>query len=170
MPVKNALRSLATLLIRTSQNGMLSTGEREVLRWSIAARLLTVLLAFVTSLVVSPFDTSGRLALATAPESYDNSSNSDVISKLALPFTQWDTIHFLAIARDGYADEQKFAFLPGMPGLLAVSGRLPYYLGLSERVFSPAIAVLSVSLLALSLSCFTPVLLYRSVYCLCWTQ
>ncbi|KAK9895103.1 glycosyltransferase family 76 protein, partial [Cystobasidium minutum MCA 4210] len=76
-------------------------------------------------------------------------------------FTQWDTIHFLAIARHGYADEQKFAFLPGAPGLLAVAERLPRWMGISDGEYSAAGAVLLVSSIATCLSCFTPVMLYR---------
>jgi hypothetical protein len=147
---------------QSMQHGRLrvSSHEAHILRFAVAVRILVVLLAGCTSLLTTPFDTSGALALGN-DNSSDDSRYEYVLARLALPFTQWDTVHFLAIARDGYADEQKFAFLPGVPGLLALAGRLPYILGISQDTFSPAIAVVSVSLLATCLSCLTPLVLYR---------
>ena len=139
----------------------LSSHEVHILRFAVAVRCLAVLLAGLTSLLTTPFDTSGALALSSNNSSNDKLHSSYLLERLALPFTQWDTVHFLAIARDGYADEQKFAFLPGVPGLLALAGRLPYILGLSQDMFSPSIAVLSVSLIAACFSCLTPLVLYR---------
>lgn len=141
-----------------------SAHDNSILRCSIAARVLTVALAVLTSLVISPFDTSGAFALSQhqLPSSFSsNVTSSSSLQKLALPFTQWDTVHFLAIARDGYADEQKFAFLPGVPGLLGLAGRLPYWLSISDEPFSASLAIILVSLVATCLSCFTPVILYR---------
>lgn len=154
------------------QYGALSSEERKILRFSVTVRAVTVLLALLTSLVSTPFDASGALALLpnikhtckrTSSEErvIVNAVAKSLLQKLALPFTQWDTIHFLAIAHDGYADEQKFAFLPGAPGLLAVAGRLPHILGLSDTSFCPAAAVISVSALATLFSCITPLVLYR---------
>lgn len=138
---------------------------------ALGARIAVVFLALCTSLLIAPFDNSGFIALQSYNDSPAQSiartsaTNLDAaipfLQNLALPFTQWDTIHFLAIAREGYVDEQKFAFLPGVPALLALAGRLPHILGLPQYVCSPTAAVLSVSVLASCLSCLTPLVLYR---------
>lgn len=145
------------------QHALLTHEDQKLLRVAAAARIAVVLLlALCASLWITPFDSSGGLALRPCSESrYKSCSEASAWERLALPFTQWDTIHFLAIARDGYVDEQKFAFLPGVPALLALAGRLPHALGLSEHAFLPSVAVLIVSMLASCLSWLTPLVLYR---------
>jgi hypothetical protein len=148
----------------------LSNEEKSILRFSAATRSLTILLAFITSLIVPPFDTSGSLALSAnvAPATRQSKLLEAeyhgihyLLERLALPFTQWDTVHFLAIARYGYVDEQKFAFQPGVPALLAIFGRLPSWLGLSDEIFTAPIAILAVSAFATCLSIVTPIILFR---------
>jgi phosphatidylinositol glycan class V len=128
----------------------LNADQKRILRWSIARQLAILALMAATTCLIAPFDDSGTLLLA-------GSSRSSILAHIALPFTQWDTLHFLGIAKDGYATEQQFAFMPGVPLLLRFFGR-----GLaSSRGFDAAAAVIGTSLLANILSVCLPVMLYR---------
>lgn len=138
--------------------------EREIIRLSFYIRITCTALVLLTSALVKPFDDSGASALFYGLSNVRGGEEKDLLRKLALPFTQWDTIHFLSIARHGYINEQNFAFLPGAPGLLALSGRIPYYFGASQERFNGAIAVLLVSCIATCLSIYTPIVFYRCVY------
>lgn len=128
----------------------LDKDKRRILRWSITRQLSVLALMLLTSLLVPPFDDSGRLLL-------ERGSRSRLLARTALPFTQWDTLHFLGIAKDGYATEQQFAFMPGVPLLLRFFG---HRLGTSHR-FDAAEAVLGVSLVANCISVCLPLVLYR---------
>lgn len=130
--------------------GWLDHDQRRILQWSLARQAAVLALMTLTSLLVSPFDDSGHLLL-------NDRSKSPTLARAALPFTQWDTLHFLGIAKDGYATEQQFAFMPGVPLLLRFFGR-GFGRG-SEMDASKAI--LGTSLAANGVSVCLPLLLYR---------
>ncbi|GAA6054109.1 hypothetical protein NBRC10513_006125 [Rhodotorula toruloides] len=50
----------------------------------------------------------------------NNSKNS--IETLIRPFVRWDTVYFVNIALEGYTQEQRAAFMPGLPGLMRAGG------------------------------------------------
>ena len=128
----------------------LNADQRRMLRWSCLRQFSILALMAVTSCFVSAFDDSGRLFLSV-------NSESPTLARLALPFTQWDTLHFLGIAKDGYATEQHFAFMPGVPLLLRFFGKRLHL----DETFDAALAVLGTSLLANVVSVCLPLLLYR---------
>lgn len=134
----------------------LSSQEKRILQWSLSARAATTLLMLVTSRFVSPFDDSAKVLL------YSGQSASGWLADLALPFLQWDTLHFLAIAKEGYSIEQQHAFQPGNPLLLRLGGQIPIHLGIRSE-WSASVAVVGVSALAFAASTFAPIFLYRCV-------
>lgn len=137
------------------QNVLRSRDEKAILKFSFLCRLASVTLALCSSLVVEPFDISGRLLLDDAGGGFS--------ARLALPFVQWDTLHFIKIAKDGYVQEQSFAFMPGVPLLLRVFARL------FNEEFKLEQAVLCTVALVNIISLFLPILLYRSET-LGWTR
>lgn len=127
---------------------MLRQNEAAVLKFSFAARSLTVAVQLLTCAIVPSWDDSGETAIAATRHSR--------LDWLARPFLQWDSIHFLGIAQHGYRLEQHFAFSPGVPWLLRLFGH-----AFRNDGFTAAHAVVGVSALALCISCVLPVLLYR---------
>lgn len=145
----------------------LSNHERRILRWSFTVRLSTLAFMVFTSFWVRPFDQSGILSLVANTVTSGEARGRTTLSRtLATPFLQWDTIHFLKIAKDGYAIEQNYAFLPGAPLVLRVGGRwLPTLMQHSAKIgnagFSAPHAVILASLLATAFSSVTPLLFFR---------
>ncbi|GAA5954473.1 hypothetical protein JCM21900_006818 [Sporobolomyces salmonicolor] len=78
---------------------------------SLALRLLTSLVLVSTFHLVPSFDASAAVL-------------SPPVSPLFQPFVRWDTVYFVHIARDGYAQEQRLAFMPGLPGIMRGGGVL----------------------------------------------
>jgi hypothetical protein len=122
--------------------------EKDILKFSLICRIASVALALLSSVFVKPFDTSGLLLL-------EDDAGGPLAARLALSFVQWDTLHFLKIAKDGYAQEQSFAFSPGVPLILRVFGKL------FNEDFQAAQAVLCTVVLVNLISLFLPILLYR---------
>ena len=122
--------------------------EKRILLWSIVCRLATVALILASSRFVHPFDDSGRIAIP---------SDRPTLDSLVLPFVQWDTIHFLEIAQNGYTTEQQFAFMPGMPWLLRLAAICTH--GMSA--FSETWAILIIVILVNAISIVLPLLLYK---------
>ncbi|GAA5863459.1 hypothetical protein JCM5353_001246, partial [Sporobolomyces roseus] len=72
---------------------------------SLSLRIATSLLLFVTHSLLPSFDASA--ARLSSP-----------LDPIFQPFVRWDTVYFLGIASEGYTQEQRLAFTPGLPMLL----------------------------------------------------
>ncbi|KAK0546409.1 ER membrane glycoprotein subunit of the GPI transamidase complex-like protein [Tilletia horrida] len=72
---------------------------------------------------------------------------------------RWDSVHFLQIAHKGYNQEQLFAFQPGTPALLRLTGSGSFSSILEQ--WNASQAVLMTSILAAMASAASPWLLYR---------
>lgn len=125
----------------------LTADEASILNFSIATRCAIWALALGSHLCVGVFDDSGHAAIKR--------EGSFWLAKAAKPSVQWDTVHFIDVARHGYRLEQHNAFLPGSPILLRLFGWS------SDGSLSADRAVVGTALLAGLLSLMTPVLLHR---------
>ncbi|GAA6058645.1 hypothetical protein JCM10212_004056 [Sporobolomyces blumeae] len=76
-----------------------------------AIRTATTLILVAAHAVLPSFDASA--AVLDQP-----------IARRDEAFVRWDTVHFIAIANEGYALEQRLAFTPGLPGLMRGGGRM----------------------------------------------
>lgn len=81
-------------------------GERQVLQFAVASRTVVSLLALLTALIVTPYDTSSRLEAVSGA------------SSLLSAFANWDAVYFAHIARHGYDYEHVHAFFPLYPMLM----------------------------------------------------
>lgn len=81
-------------------------GERQVLQFAAASRTVVSLLALLTALIVTPYDTSSRLEVVSGA------------SSLLSAFANWDGVYFAHIARHGYDYEHVHAFFPLYPMLM----------------------------------------------------
>lgn len=80
------------------------TAESRVVRFALCSRVIISLLAAITTVVVTPYDTSGSL----------QSSFPGLAA-----FTNWDGVYFAEIARSGgYEYEHFHAFFPLYPWLI----------------------------------------------------
>lgn len=141
--------SFALLCSSRMKTPVSATDESRVLRWSFLARLATLAVVATSNTFVKRFDDSSELLFpAHSPRLSD---------KLALPFVQWDTIHYLKIAKDGYTLEQNFAFMPGVPWTLRFFGTT----GWTSDTFSAGQAVVGTCVLVNMISLMLPALLYR---------
>ncbi|GLB37241.1 hypothetical protein LshimejAT787_0402920 [Lyophyllum shimeji] len=78
-----------------------------MLHLALLTRLLTFLVLAVAHRVLPLFDASPRLAPRAG---------------WLQPLVRWDTLHFQAIADNGYTFENQWAFLPGVPFLMRLLG------------------------------------------------
>jgi hypothetical protein len=78
-----------------------------VLKWSISTRIITILLAMISGSLFKRYDTSS--------EAYLSNSKGALHS-----FASWDALYFIDITKFGYDLEQKFAFFPTFPSLIAI--------------------------------------------------
>lgn len=78
--------------------------ERQVLKLAATSRAVVSLIAALTALIVTPYDTSTHL---------ESRSNS-----LLSAFANWDGVYFAHIARHGYDYEHVHAFFPLYPMLM----------------------------------------------------
>ena len=74
--------------------------------------LLSLLLRLATSLAL--------LATHSFLPSFDASATllSSPLNPIYQAFVRWDTVYFVDIAKEGYTQEQRLAFTPGLPMLL----------------------------------------------------
>lgn len=98
----------------TTSNSKYALLDRPVL--SIV--LLSLLLRLVTSLAL--------LATHSSLPSFDASAArlSSPLNPFYQVFVRWDTVYFLEIAKEGYTQEQRLAFTPGLPILLGGGAEL----------------------------------------------
>ncbi|SER99302.1 Mannosyltransferase (PIG-V) [Propionibacterium cyclohexanicum] len=93
--------------------------------------VLTVWLATRLALVVTAFAVMQRTG-----------------ASLDTVLSRWDVQHYLAIARNGYADPQNMAFFPGIPLLLRAAGAAGLSMTLSGALLSNLAALLAALALA----------------------
>ncbi|GAA5880863.1 hypothetical protein JCM1840_003303 [Sporobolomyces johnsonii] len=94
--------------------------ELAIVLTSLALRLLTSLVLVATFHLVPSFDASAAVL-------------SPPVSPLFQPFVRWDTVYFVRIAQDGYTQEQRLAFMPGLPGIMRGGGVLLAWLKGADR-------------------------------------
>ncbi|KAL9939792.1 hypothetical protein V8E36_001609 [Tilletia maclaganii] len=124
---------------------------RKVLLISASHRIASlVLLVFVLPSIRlgHPFDSSSLLLSASPPHSLG-------LNIILEPLIRWDAVHFLDIAQRGYTLEQHFAFQPGLPAWLRLTGLD------ADQGWSASQAVLLTSLSAALASTLSPWLLYQ---------
>ncbi|TYZ62763.1 hypothetical protein PybrP1_004162 [[Pythium] brassicae (nom. inval.)] len=79
--------------------------EQRVMAFAAASRAAVTLIALLTARLVTPYDTSTRLAAGSA-------------GPYAAAFANWDGVYFTQIAARGYDYEQMHAFFPLYPLLM----------------------------------------------------
>lgn len=79
--------------------------ERRVVVFAAASRAAVTLVALLTARLVTPYDTSTRLAAGG-------------VGPYAAAFANWDGVYFTQIATQGYDYEQVHAFFPLYPLLM----------------------------------------------------
>ncbi|GAA5869590.1 hypothetical protein JCM16303_000518 [Sporobolomyces ruberrimus] len=95
----------------TWRDALLARPSLSIVLIALGLRLSTTLLILIIHRVFPSFDASAtRLSTPLNPD-YQG-------------FVRWDTVYFLEIANNGYTQEQRLAFFPGLPGLLRVGGEL----------------------------------------------
>ncbi|KAE8225407.1 hypothetical protein CF319_g1854 [Tilletia indica] len=99
--------------------GVLSLGRKVLLISAIHRSLCLLLLLFlIPSIHLSPpFDSSSLFLTAPQPRSLGLHS---ILERLV----RWDAVHFVHIAHSGYSLEHLFAFQPGLPALLRITGSI----------------------------------------------
>ncbi|GAA5898913.1 uncharacterized protein JCM6883_003469 [Sporobolomyces salmoneus] len=102
-------------MIPSSRYGLSQLSNRPILSIisiSLILRFTTTLLLLVTHRFLPSFDADAtKLSSPLFPSYWE-------------AFVRWDTVYFLEIAKDGYTKEQRFAFSPGLPGILRFGGEL----------------------------------------------
>ncbi|GAA5950293.1 hypothetical protein JCM3765_004492 [Sporobolomyces pararoseus] len=100
-----------------SRDVILAQPTLSIVLISLSLRIVTSILLFSVHRFFPSFDASA--ARLSSPLSRDYQG-----------FVRWDTVYFLEIASNGYTQEQRLAFFPGLPGILRLGGELSK--GLSE--------------------------------------
>ncbi|GAA5823527.1 hypothetical protein JCM5353_006293 [Sporobolomyces roseus] len=95
----------------TSNHALLDRPVLSIVLLSLSLRIATSLLLVVTHFLLPPFDASA--ARLSSP-----------LNPIYQPFVRWDTVYFLGIASEGYTQEQRLAFTPGLPMLLRGGAQL----------------------------------------------
>lgn len=94
-----------------SRDAILARPTLKIVLLSLALRLITSVVLCSVHRFFPSFDASA--ARLSSPLSFNYQS-----------FVRWDTVYFIEIARDGYLQEQRLAFFPGLPGILRIGGEL----------------------------------------------
>lgn len=99
--------SMVMMMMMISQQRwelLLQHPTRNVVILSIVVRSVTLVLLFLAQLVVPILKNEVQPRFSTAAGSW------------LTPFVRWDTLHFVSIALEGYAsDDRLLAFMPGLP-------------------------------------------------------
>lgn len=90
-------------------------------------RIAVTLWAIFMGLVGRPYDTSITLA-PSPPDAPEIAPLDAYIIFILAPLANWDAVYFAAIARDGYASEEFFAFFPFFAFILRVTGEAVFLL------------------------------------------
>ncbi|GAA6005245.1 hypothetical protein JCM11491_002633 [Sporobolomyces phaffii] len=129
------------------QNAALEHPTRAIVLASVLLRLATSLAVLSVHALLPSFDASAaRLDSPLAP-SYEG-------------FVRWDSVYFLAIARDGYSHEQRLAFFPGLPGALRIGAELARLLTRGPDLTFEAMVIAGIVLTTLATT-GAAVLLYK---------
>ncbi|CAI2168291.1 7545_t:CDS:2 [Funneliformis geosporum] len=99
-----------------------------ILKFSIISRLLTWLIALISTLIVDDYDSS----VDTILEGRELSIVQKIFNVSFRAFLRWDSFYFIHLSEEGYIYEQEHAFFPLLPLLargLSNSGMRLFYEG-----------------------------------------
>jgi len=109
------------LLTMISRDAIFTRPILSIVSISLLLRLVTSSLLFVVHRFLPSFDASASRLSSPLAVNYQG-------------FVRWDTVYFLEIARNGYTQEQRLAFFPGLPGVLRSGGELLRWARRSQEV------------------------------------
>jgi len=113
----------------TSNHDLLDRPVLSIVLLSLSLRIATSLLLVVTHSLLPPFDASA--ARLSSP-----------LNPIYQPFVRWDTVYFLGIASEGYTQEQRLAFTPGLPMFLRGGAELFRWIrGAQEAILEDMVLV-----------------------------
>uniref|UniRef100_A0A8C6G4C7 GPI mannosyltransferase 2 n=1 Tax=Mus spicilegus TaxID=10103 RepID=A0A8C6G4C7_MUSSI len=134
--------------------GLLDPSQKEVLRFAVNCRILTLVLQALFNLIIPDHHADAFCPPRLAP----SGSADQLVEGLLGGLSRWDAEHFLFIAEHGYLYEHNFAFFPGFPLALLMGTELlrPLQGLLSQR----SCLLVSVALLNLLFSVLAAVALH----------
>ncbi|XP_045401812.1 GPI mannosyltransferase 2 isoform X3 [Lemur catta] len=98
----------------------LDPSRKEVLRFAISCRVLTLMLQAIFNAIIPDHHAEAFCPPRLAP----SGSMDQLVEGLLGGLSRWDAEHFLFIAEHGYLYEHNFAFFPGFPLALLVMTEL----------------------------------------------
>eukprot|EP00457_Paulinella_chromatophora_P006916 gb/GEZN01006936.1/.p2 GENE.gb/GEZN01006936.1/~~gb/GEZN01006936.1/.p2 ORF type:complete len:225 (-),score=16.20 gb/GEZN01006936.1/:886-1560(-) len=90
----------------------------KLMKWAVASRLLVWSLALLSFHCVPSYDNSTHILARSFLQGKSSTWTDAAVHGMLGMHANWDGIHMLQIARDGYVTEQQFAFFPLLPLLL----------------------------------------------------
>ena len=97
--------------------------ETFIVTFALVTRFLVFGFGIFSHYLIGNHDLSNILSIEATNDA-DNRLGDSLVKYFLQMFAHWDSVHFLAIGRDGYVFEKQNAFFPFAPMLMRLSGTI----------------------------------------------